>query len=269
MLALIAAVLYGASDFFGALGTRRVGLVASTTLVHLAAAIVLLALWPLAPGTWTPGGAVAGTVAGALAVGGFLLFYAVMAIGPMSVLSPLIALVGAIVPVVAAFVLGERFGAVTITAIVAAVIAAVLVSIERGAATRLRPRTLLLALLAGVGLGGSLVAIDAAPAGSGLIPGEIEIWVGLLVLVALSAARRVRPRFDTTSLTGGALLGAANAGIVLALVAGELAIVSVLVCLYPVVTVVLATAVTRERMSRVQLAGIALAIAASVVLSLT
>lgn len=273
ILALVSAVLYGTSDFLGTLGARRSGLVPSTAVVHVAAAVALLGLWPLAPGAWTPGVVVSGLVAGVLALAGMLAFYAALAIGPMSVLSPLIAALGATVPVLAAVALGERFGGFTIAAIVGAIAAAGLVSAERGEGRRVSRRALALALLSGATLGGSLVALDRAPAGSGLIAAELEIGVGVVVLLTWALVGRVPMRVGGSrgiawSVSGGVLLGAANAGIVLALAAGELAIVSVLVCLYPVATVLLATIVLRERMSGVQVAGIALALAASVVLAL-
>ncbi|MFT4124083.1 MAG: hypothetical protein QM635_09650, partial [Microbacteriaceae bacterium] len=70
------------------------------------------------------------------------------------------------------------------------------------------------------------------------------------------------------ALGGGVLLGAANGLLVLALAGGQLAIVAVLVGLYPAVTVLLATLLGRERMASAQLAGVLLALAASLALAL-
>jgi drug/metabolite transporter (DMT)-like permease len=53
-----------------------------------------------------------------------------------------------------------------------------------------------------------------------------------------------------------------------ALQSGNLAVVSVLIALYPLATIVLARIVMRERVSRLQLGGVALALVASVVLGL-
>jgi len=68
------------------------------------------------------------------------------------------------------------------------------------------------------------------------------------------------------ALAAGVLLAAANAGILAALQTGSLAIVSVLVGLYPLATLLLARIVGGERMTRLQLTGAGLAIAASAVL---
>jgi len=63
------------------------------------------------------------------------------------------------------------------------------------------------------------------------------------------------------------LLGAANALILVGLQVGSLAVVSVIVGLYPVVTIALAAIVHRERLTVVQGVGVALAVAAPVLLA--
>jgi drug/metabolite transporter (DMT)-like permease len=88
-------------------------------------------------------------------------------------------------------------------------------------------------------------------------PGEL----GEVGVVTVGRAR-------VSSASGGILLGIANGLIVLALHSGSLAIVSVLVGLYPIGTIVLARIVHGERLEPVQLLGVVVAIAASVVLAL-
>jgi len=279
VLAVAAALVYGVSDFFGGLGARRLRTLPSTLLTYGVATVTILALWVVDPGSWTPGAAWSGAVAGVFAIVGFLAFYGALAIGPISLLSPLIAVLGSLVPVIVAVATGERLSLPTLVAIAVAIVAAALISLHRSpGSVRVTPRAATLAVAAGVFLGLSIAAIDFAPAGSGLIPAVVELVVGLLIvaIVYAIAGRRGEPEETTTpvsrarlfSVIGGALFGAANALIVLALAAGELAIVSVLVGLYPVATVVLAAVVLRERMSRVQVAGVVLAVAASVLLAL-
>jgi len=67
---------------------------------------------------------VAGSIAGAFAVVGFLTFYAAMAAGPMGVLSPAIATMQAAVPVAVGVTFGARLGPLGWTGILAALIAA-------------------------------------------------------------------------------------------------------------------------------------------------
>jgi drug/metabolite transporter (DMT)-like permease len=89
-------------------------------------------------------------------------------------------------------------------------------------------------------------------------PDELE---GGASVVTVGSARLL-------SASGGILLGIANGLIVLALHTGSLAIVSVLVGLYPIGTIVLARIVHGERLAPVQLVGVVVAIAASVILAL-
>jgi drug/metabolite transporter (DMT)-like permease len=147
-------------------------------------------------------------------------------------------------------------------------------------------RAAVLSTIAGVSLGASVVALDRAPVGSGSLAAFIEIVVGLVILALVAAAGLLiarlgsalrnlggtevveghRGRTIAAALGAGVLLAAANAGILAALQAGSLAIVSVLVGLYPLATLVLARIVGGERMTPLQLTGAGLAIAASAIL---
>jgi drug/metabolite transporter (DMT)-like permease len=280
VIAVSAALVYGVSDFYGGIAARRLRTFPSTFLTYSVATVTILAGWSLVPGTWTPGAALTGSLAGLFAIVGFLAFYAALAIGPISLLSPLIAVLGSLVPVVVAVIAGERLGPVTVTAIVMAVVAAALISLHKApGATRVTARALVLASIAGVLLGLSIAVLDFAPEGSGLIPAVLEMIVGLAIVAvgyAVAGRRGVPeetstpiPRARLFAVVAGLLLGVANSLIVLALAAGELAVVSVLVGLYPVATVILAAVVLRERISRVQVAGVVLAVAASVLLALS
>ena len=229
---------------------------------------------------------------------GFITFYAALAIGPMSLLSPAIALVYAVVPVVAAVLLGEGLRPLGWFAVGLAVVATLLISVQRAdAPARVTPAGIVLGLVSGVCLGASLVALDAAPSDSGLSPAFIEMAGGVLVLLlvmgllrmlrlrpvwlaaapeaaAVTAddhARRARTRRRAwyAAIGAGVLLGTANALLMTALHLGNLAAVSVLSSLYPLATVLLAAIVLRERVSRLQVGGIVLAIVAAVLLSLS
>jgi drug/metabolite transporter (DMT)-like permease len=70
-------------------------------------------------------------------------------------------------------------------------------------------------------------------------------------------------------LAGGILLGVANALLVVALQLGDLAVVSVIIGIYPLATIVLARLVLKERMSAVQASGVGLALIATVLLALS
>jgi len=289
VLALVTSVAFGVSDFFGALAARGRGAITGTAAVYAAATAITVISLAFLPWEASAAAILAGLSAGLIAIAGFVAFYAALAIGPMSVLSPSIALVNTLVPVAAAVLLGEALMPLGWVGIIAALSAGVLVSAEPSRGQRTSWRGLGLALLAGLLLGAAIVALDAAPPESGVLPAVLDTAIGLVVILPLLAFTRRprtagwlraldrpelsrpsgRSRFAVSAITAGILLGAANLLLVLALQSGALAIVSVLVSLYPVVTVVLAASILRERLAAPQLAGVALALVAAVLLSLS
>lgn len=289
-LALACSLAYGVSDFLGAVGTRRLQVLPGTTLIYVFALVTIIAALPIMGGEWSTESVVWGAVAGVAAIGGFLFFYAALAAGPINLAAPLIAVLGALVPVTIAIVLGEQLKPLAWVAVVLALSGAGLISVTRAGAPRGIPRkTLLLAVLAGVFLGLSIVALDQPAVESGVTAAVVEIAVGvvllgaLLLLVRVSAAIRrgmsvldedhdpaVLPthlRARIAAVAGGVLLGVANALLLAALQSGTLAVVSVLVGLYPVATIVLARIVYGEKLTWVQLGGVVLAIGATVLLA--
>jgi drug/metabolite transporter (DMT)-like permease len=292
VLALAGSLFYGVSDFFGGLSTRRLHVVPATTIIHVFATLALLAALPFVVVQWEAGAILWGAVAGVSAIIGLLTFYAALADGPMSLVAPLIAVVGAVVPVAFAVITGEQLPPQAWVAIVLALVSALLVSVTRSDATvRVRPRTVIVGVISGISLGAALIALDRAPESAGLATAVVEIIVGLcamLILLALTRLsaplRRFLAQFDhqpeggpvvsvgrarLLAAIGGVLVGASNAFILFALQAGSLAVVSVLVSLYPLATIVLARFTLHERVSKVQLLGMGLALVASVMLALS
>lgn len=289
LLALAASVSYGVSDFAGAVAARRLRVIPATTATYAVALAALAALLAVVPGVWSSGSVAWGAAAGVAAVIGFVAFYAALAAGPMSLAAPLIAVLGSLVPVLVAVVVGETLPLLAWVAIGLAIVGAGLISVTRRAeAPRLRPRTIVLSVVAGTSLGLSVVFLDRVPADSGITAAVIEVAVGVLALGVALALTRVIPavaraanslddeplssgprgRALLVSAVAGVLLGIANAALVVALLGGSLAVVSVLVGLYPAATILLARLVHGERIGGVQLVGVVVAIGASVLLAL-
>ncbi len=289
-LALSAAAVYGASDFFGAFAARRINLVTATMVNYAVAAVASIVPLLIVGGVWSGGAALSGIVAGLVAVIGLLAFYAALAIGPMSLLSPLIALIESIVPVAISVATGQPLNLIGWIAIVVAVVALLLMSPPpKPGRDRITRSGAILAVISGLFLGGSLVALDLAPHDSGVVPAVWEILVGLVVLVLAWALMRGIPlrggalafvepapegrdtitarRAWIATAASGVLTAAADTFIVLALHLGNLAVVSVLVALYPVVTVILAATILRERLGKLQIVAIVLVIVASIMFS--
>ncbi|SDZ11700.1 DMT family transporter [Herbiconiux ginsengi] len=296
LLSVASSLFYGTSDFLGGVAARRLAVLPATLVNYLFGMAVIAVALLFGGWSWSTDATVAGLAAALFAIVGFITFYAAMAIGPMSLLSPVIALIQALVPVTAALVTRQGLSPLGWGAVALAVVATILISQQHvDAAVRVTLPGAVLAVVSGVMLGASVVALDASPGDSGLLPAFLEMAGGVVVLAALIGVlrlvRREIPWFAAqpepepvagarqphptrraawlAAVAAGVLLGAANAFLMSALHAGNLAVVSVLSSLYPLATVLLAAIVLRERMSRIQLLGIALAILAAVLLSVS
>ncbi|MFJ3395019.1 EamA family transporter [Leifsonia aquatica] len=275
-LGLLSAIVYGSADFVGGVAARRIGALRVTAVGAVSGLVLLFLSLPLVGGAWTPAALGWGALSGVIGSVAVFLLYACLAIGPMSILSPLTAVISAIVPLTWGLIGGDRFAPIGYVALGVALIAVVLVGFvpERGA-VRPSGRALLMAVGAGVFIGAFLILLDQTPADSGVVPlianravnGAI-MWsvVGLVVLRA-----RTRPagadRFTAPgaglAAASGVLDASANVLILIGLRAGDLSTMSVLVALYPAGTILLAAIVLRERIAPVQWIGLALAIGAA------
>ncbi|MGE3810251.1 MAG: EamA family transporter [Candidatus Nanopelagicales bacterium] len=284
VLALISSVLWGVADFVGGFASRR-----ATALQVLAISMPVgwLLLVPIAAivGGDVAASAPAGVLAGMFGAIGILALYAALTIGPMGVLSPVSAVLGAAVPVIAGLVLGERPGAAAYVGMALAAAAIVTVGLEPRAPTddavhqRVTPRALGIALIAGFCIGMFFVAISLAPESGGLWPvawargtsSAITLLIALVVWLRRRGSMVARGRSVVLlCVLAGALDVSANAIYLLALntPGALLSVVSVLGSLYPAATVLLARFVLAERLRPLQKVGMGLALAASALLAL-
>ena len=137
----ITAVTLGINQLLTAVVARRFGVLRSTTAT-LSLALLAMVAWALlidVPFEITTNQLVLLALLGSCAGGAFLCGYMALRLGPISVVSPVGALSGAMTVVFSFWLLGERPGAVQWAGIPIAVLGAVLASlvIERGAKIRL------------------------------------------------------------------------------------------------------------------------------------
>jgi drug/metabolite transporter (DMT)-like permease len=272
LLALSAAVAYGVGDFLGGVAARRVPPTAVVLWSHLVGLVMLAALAPAMSGDISPRALAIGATAGLLGGGGVALFYRGLAVGAMSVVAPVAALLSAAVPVVVGLASGERPTAAALAGITLALGAVVLISREPSSdAPALRWQALALAVAAGLAFGLFFVAIDSAGDGVGIWPLVAARTASVSLFAGLGAARVTAsglPRGAAGAAVGCGLLDAsANVFYVLALDHGLLSVVSVLTALYPAGTVLLARYVLGERLSTVQRAGLGVAAVAAVLIA--
>lgn len=276
VLALAAALTYGAGDFLGGIATKRTGdslaVVAMSSLVGVALLLLLVGLVPSDPTVADFAWGAAGGVAGGI---GVTLFYRALATGVMSVVAPVTAVTGAVVPVAAGLLLGERPGVVALGGVALAIAAVALLSREAPGAEEVvseaRGRAFALALGAGLGFGAFFVLLDRTGDDAGLWPlvASRSVTFVLAVLVALVTTRAVVPRRGARLATiGTGLLDmSANALFLAANRSGLLALVAVLTSLYPASTIALAQVFLGERLARHQVVGLALAAVAVVLIA--
>lgn len=266
---LLAAAFYGAADFCGGYASRRSAVFGVTILSQLSglaalAIILVFTRWHLTPADW-----LFGALAGICAGSGLALFYHALAIGRMGIVSPITAVLASAVPVGAGLVLGEHLRWTQGTGIVVALAAVVLISasFEEGeSGTReIATEGVREALIAGVVIGGFILFLSRASAGSGLAVLLPARAASVVVLLAVAAALRgtIRPSGGMLPLivVCGVLDMSANAFFVLSARAGYVSIAAVLTGLYPASTVFLAVLLLRERLQRLQWCGVALALA--------
>jgi drug/metabolite transporter (DMT)-like permease len=222
-----------------------------------------------------------GFVAGLSGGIGVALLYRALAVGAMAVVAPTTAVIAAMIPVVFAFVMGERLRPSTLAGVALALVAIALVSRpaseSRTGEEKTKPRGFPpgfgLALLSGVAVGLFFLSLARTSTAAGMWPLMAARFssIGLFGLIALVTKRTLRMSRTaaTTATAGGALDMAANALYMIAARVGPLSIVVTLASLYPASTVILARFVLGERLSAVQISGILCALAAVVVIVAT
>jgi drug/metabolite transporter (DMT)-like permease len=263
-LALASSLVWGTADFLGGFFTRRAP-VSAVTVASQTAGLVALLVWLAVRGFHVGAGSFAlglvGGVGGAL---GLSAFYKALAVGTMSIVSPVTAC-GAVVPFALALARGERPSAWAVGGALLALFGAVLASGAERRAAGDRRLGALLAVVAAVAIG--LFTYFLGLGGKhgdpfGALLGARIGSLSLLVAGALVLRAPVAPRRDLLPAVAaiGLLDSSANGLFVFASRGGYLSVVSVLGSLYPVVTLIAAHLILSERITRVQRGGVALAL---------
>ena len=271
VLGLLSAASFGASDFGGGLSSRRlplfgVMLVSNSAAVVLALAIAL-ATREAAPDTSSMVAAALGGVCGAV---GLIGLYRGLAVGRMGVVAPVVGVIGASLPVLVGIAVEGAPHPLVALGIGLALVAVVVVS--RTPSPGGGRSGIEFALLGGIGIGLVSALIGQLPAGSVWWPLVILKTTAILSIVTMIVVARRPWRIQSRSVLPPAAVGlgdmAGNGFYVLATQSGRLDIAVVLSSLYPVVTILLAITLLRERISRQHAVGIAAAALAVALIAL-
>jgi drug/metabolite transporter (DMT)-like permease len=274
---LTASAIWGAADFCGGLATKRVAPVFVVAIAHGFSFLILLAVIMLGHGEAHPVHLLPALLAGAVGSIGLMALYAALSLGSMGLVAAICGVVTAILPVVVSYKVEGQAGAAKLAGFAIAVAAIWLIAYTPG--DKPHPRGLGLAVLAGLGCGGSLVLLHSAAAEGTLwaltlMRGASTVLAGTIALVFSRRARRpdAIPVSVWTVLPLAALAGlldtTGNLFYAMASLAGRLDAAAVLSSLYPAGTMLLAAWLLKERATRSQVAGMVLALAAVALISI-
>ncbi|MEV8267033.1 EamA family transporter [Microbacterium sp. NPDC076911] len=213
-LALLGALFYGSADFLGGLAARRLRSIVVTAIAAASGLMAFAVVQLFVGGAWTASDVGWGIAAGVVGVVALMLLYACLAIGPMSILSPLTAVVSAIAPMLfGLFAKGETLSVVGYLGLAVVLVAVVLVGFIPGEKT-VRPsiRGVVMAVGSGLAIGGFLIIIDQTSAESGLIPLIVGratntlitgVIIAAIVVMAVRRGNRASSALDASGFAVG------------------------------------------------------------------
>lgn len=284
VLSLLTSALWGTSDFFGGLASRREPVTRVMLWAHTLGLVAIAVVAPLMADSIDAGDLVLGAIAGVVGLVGLLLLYSGLSVGPMAVVAPLSALTAALVPVLWGLRSDDPISGTTTLGLVVGLIAVVAISWEgnlAGDGPPVTARTIGSAIVAGTCFGSIVLVYDATSETSApwpIVSGRVVTVVLLIVFVL------ARPRPSENALSGHRLadgsrrsalgfatvagLGDTFANVTLLLAtneavgSGELSVVAVVTALFPAATVVWARLMLDEPLGRVRIGGLILALVA-------
>ena len=270
LLALTSALAWGVSDFVGGIASRRVAALRVVLVSYPISMVLLGVLAVIVGGTVSSSAVFWGVLCGTSQAFGMWWFYAALGSGPISVVSPLTAVLVAGVPVGVGIAMGERPGAIAAIGTVVALVAIVLVSREATDEDvrphRFTKKVAWLTIGSGLAFGLNFALLDQAPVDARLWPlffARLSATVLVVVFAAFTSNLQAPNGLPLKLALAAALLDTvANVAMLFALQASLLSLAGVLMSLYPAATVLLAIVVLRERVTRRQVAGMVLALVA-------
>jgi drug/metabolite transporter (DMT)-like permease len=270
LFGLASALSFGVGDFAGGLASRRASGLAVAALGQLVGTLLLAALVvAVRPELPDAGSLAIGAAAGLSGAVGVAALYVAMAAGAMGLVASISGAGAVTVPLlVGVFLLRQSvhpLQAVGVACAAAAILAAS--GASRASGSR---RALWLAMLAALGFGLWYALLDRAAAGSGPWALFTSRLFGSSSLLALAALRgglgTLRSSWPLAVLSGLADVGG-NVLYVQARAILALGLAAALSGIYPLFTMLMARLVLRERLPRLGLAGVLLALVAIVLIS--
>lgn len=276
VFALVGALVVGASDFGGGVAARRVSALRVATWIQASSlALIGIAVWFVDAPDVRGVDIGAGVVAGLAGTFSFVALYAAFSRGQITLLAPVAAVVGAVIPTVVGLFRGESLSALQVVGIVVALGAIVLVTRGgeegREGPEATPPLAFALVLLAGVGFSIFFLALAETHQDAGFWPLVVARLVSVPVVLGLaittSGGIGMPSSLRWVVILSGCGEAVANVFALWAFQRGPLAVAATLGAFYPVSTVLLAAVLLDERLRRLQWIGVGLALAAVVLVA--
>jgi drug/metabolite transporter (DMT)-like permease len=285
-LGLLAAAFWGGGDFTGGMATRRASPFVTVALAHGLSLIVLVAAaFSLHLPNPSPQARLLAVLSGVLGALSLVLFYEALASGQMGISAAIAGLLSALIPVGVSFFTEGLPHLVQIAGFLLAAVAIWLIAATPGGASN--PRALGMATIAGIGFGiyFVLLKIDGKSGvvwpmayvrlGScsfATVAAIFQAWIGPKRPENAPDAHRkygsvFAPAFLALAAATSVLDTGGNMLYTMATRVGRLDVASVLASLYPAGTILLAAWLLKERTTRTQALGMALALAAVILIA--
>src|SRR5659263_108611 len=205
LLSLATSLFFGGSDFLGGIASRKDSAFPVTATSQSLGGALMLAAAVLVGGTLARGDVAWAALAGICGGVGVTALYGALATGRMSIVAPVTAALSGAVPATVDLARGTTIAPLAVTGILLALVAVIVVSIspeDDGGPVFHRPSAaIVLAVVSGLGFGGSLLSFSYTASSSGLWPLVVArvvslTFAGTFALVRtrhLLAYREARP----------------------------------------------------------------------------
>lgn len=266
LLSIIACFGWGVADYFGGLKSRQLPVLAVLTLSTLTGIILLIpptfiieGLIPFDPHLlWA-------IPAGPIGVAAMYFLYRALSSGVMAILAPISA-TGVILPVAWGLLTGESMSGLSFAGILMAFTGSILAVMEKSEVRGQKRMTkgVGLALSSALFVGLYFIFMDLACVSNPVWASLIMRSTTFVTLLPLLWIAKIKLKFSISDIRTISFMGTADvlAAVTFAIAAsgGLISQVAVISSLYPAVTVMLSTVLLKERIAKIQMTGVCLAI---------
>ncbi len=271
-MSLLSAGSWGAGDFLGGLSTRKFNQYAVLVISAFAGILVLTVctlLWP-EPFPESPL-FIWAALAGSFGVLGISALYKALSLGHSATVAPTAAVIGAAIPVCYGIFLDGMPDNIKIIGFILALIGIFLVSRVEGESNKVSASSLLLAITAGIGFGGSYIFITIAGPNlvfTPLIISRSTFFFATIILILINKGKFENSIKSPMVWFTGLFDSGGNAFYMLAKQFTRVDIAVILSSLNPAITVMLSRLILKENISRSQWIGVGICITAVILISL-